>query len=408
MAIREVLRGSQLKRQLVAACLVAATAWAFSVACDDDDGPDSGGTTPAPTTTAAPLTSWPEREYAKLRLLAGGLSREYFRDVLGTPLFTRSSFDEEFFEDTYRGDGYWVQAVSNGDGGVEFMTVTSCDSAFRPTLEAVSLPGITLQETRLADRGEPWAAEYRGMANTANRIFVESYYLGNPGNYKTYMAGFNDACVGDTFQASDCEFPFVNFSFKRSDPAADDSPLREPQVAAFRSCAPINLYGDAGPFFDEASLDAFQVGADRILTRTAPPSGTPTAQRPTAAASATSTPITDAPSSFVPLYQVYTVAEGDTIASIAARFGIRAEYVIANNTQVEENLLALGQSLRIPAADGILHEVRVGETVADIAARYSVPVDTITSFEANRLTDAEGIPQSQLVLVPEARVPTDE
>jgi murein DD-endopeptidase MepM/ murein hydrolase activator NlpD len=110
-----------------------------------------------------------------------------------------------------------------------------------------------------------------------------------------------------------------------------------------------------------------------------------------------------APAPDLPPYQVYEVQEGDTVSSIASRFGISPQYIIANNAEIQDSdFLVLGQSMIIPAGDGILHEVRYGETLSDIAARYDVDVDAIVGFRSNGIGTADDIAEAQLLFVPGA------
>jgi murein DD-endopeptidase MepM/ murein hydrolase activator NlpD len=114
-----------------------------------------------------------------------------------------------------------------------------------------------------------------------------------------------------------------------------------------------------------------------------------------------------APPPELPPYQVYQVQEGDTVSSIAGRFGLLPEYIIANNAEIHDSdLLTLGQSIIIPAGNGILHEVRYGETLSDIAARYDVDVVAITDFGSNGITSPDDITETQLVFVPGGQLPT--
>lgn len=109
----------------------------------------------------------------------------------------------------------------------------------------------------------------------------------------------------------------------------------------------------------------------------------------------------DAPAPMLLPYQVYQVQEGDTVSSIATRFGISIEYVIANNAEIADaNFLTLGQAILVPAGNGILHEVRYGETLSDIAARYSVDVESIAAFEPNGIDEVNDIAETQLLYVP--------
>jgi len=113
-----------------------------------------------------------------------------------------------------------------------------------------------------------------------------------------------------------------------------------------------------------------------------------------------------APAPDLPPYQVYQVEAGDTVSSVAAKFGIDAQYIVANNVEIhDENLLTLGQAIIVPAGNGILHEVRFGETLSDIADRYAVDVAAITDFRANDIPAADQIIEAQLVFVPGATLP---
>ena len=108
----------------------------------------------------------------------------------------------------------------------------------------------------------------------------------------------------------------------------------------------------------------------------------------------------------LPAYQVYQVQDGDTLTSIAAHFGIDPQYIPANNPEIlNADFLQLGQSLIIPAGNGILHEVQYGETLSDIAAKYNVDVSSITGFAANHIQNADDIQQTALLFVPNAQIP---
>jgi murein DD-endopeptidase MepM/ murein hydrolase activator NlpD len=107
-----------------------------------------------------------------------------------------------------------------------------------------------------------------------------------------------------------------------------------------------------------------------------------------------------------PLFTVYEVQPGDTVSSIAAHFGLQPESIVWNNVEVsDEDFLAVGQLLRIPAMDGIIHEVRLGDTLSDIAARYGVELRAISTFTSNGVETADDIQEKQLVFVPGGTAP---
>jgi len=67
---------------------------------------------------------------------------------------------------------------------------------------------------------------------------------------------------------------------------------------------------------------------------------------------------------------------------------------------VDPDRLSIGQALQIPSTNGIIHEVRYGETLSDIAARYDVEVQAIVSYGPNHIASADDVPAEKVVLVP--------
>ncbi|HXF51314.1 MAG TPA: peptidoglycan DD-metalloendopeptidase family protein [Dehalococcoidia bacterium] len=133
-----------------------------------------------------------------------------------------------------------------------------------------------------------------------------------------------------------------------------------------------------------------------------PPSGalpapTPATERQEAAA--TLEPV------LLPPFTIYEIEPGDTLSSIAQRFGLDVQYLLWNNPGVHDpDALVPGNKLIIPAGNGILHEVRLGETLSDIAERYGVTVEDIVNFAPNNIKQADSIIETQLVYVPNGRI----
>ncbi len=104
------------------------------------------------------------------------------------------------------------------------------------------------------------------------------------------------------------------------------------------------------------------------------------------------------------LFLSYEVREGDTVSGIAQRFGIRSKSIIWNNMDViyEPDLLRVGEVLRVPSVDGIIHEIRSGETLDEIARRYEGNVAEI--IEANDLPRDGSVRAGATILVPGGRI----
>ena len=91
--------------------------------------------------------------------------------------------------------------------------------------------------------------------------------------------------------------------------------------------------------------------------------------------------------------QTYTVANGDTLGAIAARFGVSEQALAAANGITNPNLLRVGQKLTIPAAgssgsaaptsSGTTYTVIIGDTLSAIAAQFGLTETAIA--EANGL-----------------------
>ncbi len=101
----------------------------------------------------------------------------------------------------------------------------------------------------------------------------------------------------------------------------------------------------------------------------------------------------------------YTVQAGDTLFGIAGQFGLRPESILwANYDTLEDNphLLKPGQDLAIPPVNGIIYTVADGDTVASIAEKYKVTPDAIyvDGFEWNQLKPGEEPFAGQSLIIP--------
>jgi murein DD-endopeptidase MepM/ murein hydrolase activator NlpD len=106
-----------------------------------------------------------------------------------------------------------------------------------------------------------------------------------------------------------------------------------------------------------------------------------------------------------PRFQVveYTVQEGDTPWSIGERFGLRTETILWGNPwmSAEAGNLSIGMGLKILPVDGVLHEVRTGETVESIASLYGAAPEDIREYPGNGIAAVGSAPRvGQELIVP--------
>lgn len=94
----------------------------------------------------------------------------------------------------------------------------------------------------------------------------------------------------------------------------------------------------------------------------------------------------------------YTVQSGDTISSIASRFGVSANTILWENGLSSYDVINVGDELRILPMSGIAHEVESGETLSYISNRYDVSEEKI--LEANDMADAGRLSVGQELIVP--------
>ncbi|MBL8121242.1 LysM peptidoglycan-binding domain-containing protein [Candidatus Saccharibacteria bacterium] len=96
----------------------------------------------------------------------------------------------------------------------------------------------------------------------------------------------------------------------------------------------------------------------------------------------------------------YTVAAGDTVPSLAQKFGVTSESIRWSNG-ISGDALAAGNKLVIPPMNGIVHTVKNGDTPQTLATQYHTSADKIA--QAN---DAEqgGLVIGRRIIVPDGQI----
>ncbi len=107
-----------------------------------------------------------------------------------------------------------------------------------------------------------------------------------------------------------------------------------------------------------------------------------------------------------PAASEYIVQPGDTIWSIAVRFNTTVEAIAAANRLINPNFIYVGQKLIIPSPGQVpaqvsrpkIHIVQYGETLTSIAFRYGTTVEAI--MRANNLPNPNFIYVGQRLIIP--------
>jgi hypothetical protein len=189
----------------------------------------------------------------------------------------RGEYPEEvrFWENIYADRDFYVQALTDKDDTVQAFAVTTRARRFRPKIVSPGFsshePGwlrralrrqgrltpifsLRLGKSRFSELGQPdRVAGYLG-AHTFG--YWEAHWLGNPGNYQTYVFAVNDAGA-EGFHSATTLFPLDDaaaWDIQWPDGVRDFEDL--PNLHAFRRSAVMNTYAVLGP---SMSLDDYPI-----------------------------------------------------------------------------------------------------------------------------------------------------
>lgn len=105
----------------------------------------------------------------------------------------------------------------------------------------------------------------------------------------------------------------------------------------------------------------------------------------------------------------YTVENGDTLASIAKKFGVDTDSIKWLNKGLNEKKLKLDSVLKIPPVTGVVHVVKGGETIYSISKRYNVSAQAVVDFPFNEFTNDEtfSLAIGQQLVIPDGEMPDE-
>jgi LysM repeat protein len=92
----------------------------------------------------------------------------------------------------------------------------------------------------------------------------------------------------------------------------------------------------------------------------------------------------------------YVVLPGDTIASIASKFGVTSESILWSNS-ISGNAVAVGTNLVIPPVTGIVYTVQAGDTPDTLAQKFRASKEQIIAYNDAELA---GLRPGQRIIIP--------
>lgn len=101
----------------------------------------------------------------------------------------------------------------------------------------------------------------------------------------------------------------------------------------------------------------------------------------------------------------YEVIGGDTLASIATKFDVSIDTIKWSNN-LKGEIIKPGQIIKIPPVTGVVHKVQSGESIYTIAKKYKVDAQNIVNFPFNDFTDLDtfALVPGQTLIVPNGTI----
>lgn len=101
----------------------------------------------------------------------------------------------------------------------------------------------------------------------------------------------------------------------------------------------------------------------------------------------------------------YTFAEGETMESVANKYGISTDQIRWSN-KLKTTSVQVGQTLLIPGTSGIVYNVKTGDTIESVAAKYGSTTDEIIA--CNDLETNKNLTVGVNIVLPNGSLPENE
>lgn len=105
----------------------------------------------------------------------------------------------------------------------------------------------------------------------------------------------------------------------------------------------------------------------------------------------------------------YTVQNGDTISTIAQKFGVSTDTIKWENN-LSGDILNVGDTLEILPVTGVSYKVQSGDTIYTIAKKFDTEAQKIVDFPFNDFANPEtfSLVNGQMLLVPDGIRPSEQ
>ncbi|MBU1149261.1 M23 family metallopeptidase [Patescibacteria group bacterium] len=100
--------------------------------------------------------------------------------------------------------------------------------------------------------------------------------------------------------------------------------------------------------------------------------------------------------------EYYIVQGGDTISTIAQKFGISSNTILWENELTFSSLIRPGNELTILPVTGVSYRVKSGDTVDSIANKYKADSGKILDY--NKLASADSIREGEVLVIPDGKI----
>jgi murein DD-endopeptidase MepM/ murein hydrolase activator NlpD len=98
---------------------------------------------------------------------------------------------------------------------------------------------------------------------------------------------------------------------------------------------------------------------------------------------------------------VYRVQNGDTLSTIARKFGVSLDTICGSNNLDSYDCISVGTVLYIPNKDGILHTIGRGQNMISVAQKYRTDINKIIA--ANTTVNPDLVQEGVQIFVPDAK-----